>query len=391
MERLKPVVFHDAWGSFVSIASLQGRSIPSPEPESELWMGAHESGPSGVEGPGALTLADVIAADPEGELGGACVARSGPRLPFLLKVLAAGRALSIQAHPTAERARALRADSGGSDDVYVDDEAKPEMLVALAPFEVFVGLREPAVVAAIADRLRVPRFQLIVDAAGTAADPAHALLAEVLAVPAGERTAFVREVVRACVRLEASSDPVGHACAAVVRVAEDHPDDIGLAVLLLMQHRVLEPGEFLDVPPGVLHAYVRGLGIEVLANSDNVVRAGLTEKAVNVEELLRVVDSRAPGGAGRSDAIEDGVELFRSSSDRFQLHRLSASSPVALPGDGGPRIVFCLRGSAVLHGPADRLGLGRAESAFVPAREEGVTVSGPGEVYVVSCPLPAAP
>ncbi|MGL5853090.1 MAG: type I phosphomannose isomerase catalytic subunit, partial [Phycicoccus sp.] len=85
MDRLSPVVFTDAWGSHVSIASLQGRAIPTPEPESELWMGAHEAGPSGTDRPGEPHLADIVAADPTAELGAECVARFGPRLPFLLK------------------------------------------------------------------------------------------------------------------------------------------------------------------------------------------------------------------------------------------------------------------------------------------------------------------
>jgi mannose-6-phosphate isomerase len=390
VDRLEPVVFHDAWGSHVSIATLQGRPIPSREPESELWMGAHESGPAGIDRPGALTLADAIAVDPMGELGPDCVARSGGRLPFLLKVLAAGRALSIQAHPTAERARAVRRAAGGGDDVYVDDEAKPEMLVAIAPFEVFVGLRDFEDVAHLATRLRVPRLSRMVDEAAGAAHPVHALLAGLLHVPPGERPVLAREVVRACVRMEARPDAVGHACAAVARVAEDHPDDIGLAVLLLMRHRVLEPGESLDVPPGVLHAYVRGLGIEVLANSDNVVRAGLTEKAVAIEELLRVVDPGLAGSTGLAEPVAEGVAVYRSSSDRFRLHRLTPSTPLAVPGEGGPRIVFCLRGRIVLEGPDGVLELGPAESAFVPARDGGVRVGGSGEVYVVSCPLRGA-
>ena len=104
MDRLTPVIFTDAWGSHVSIASLQGRDIPSAQPESELWMGAHEEGPAGTDRDGGPDLAAVVAADPVGELGEECVARFGPRLPFLLKVLAPGRAISIQAHPSAEQA-----------------------------------------------------------------------------------------------------------------------------------------------------------------------------------------------------------------------------------------------------------------------------------------------
>ena len=152
MDRLTPVIFTDAWGSNVSIASLQGRDIPSPEPESELWMGAHEEGPAGTDRDGGPDLAAVVAADPVGELGEECVARFGPRLPFLLKVLAPGRAISIQAHPSAEQATTVRATTG--DEVYVDDWAKPELLLAISPFEVFVGMREHAEVAELVGRLR---------------------------------------------------------------------------------------------------------------------------------------------------------------------------------------------------------------------------------------------
>ena len=153
--------------------------------------------------------------------------------------------------------------------------------------------------------------------------------------PAPTRCAdLAREVVAACVRLEASGDELGDAAAAVVRVAEEHPDDIGLVVLLLMHHRVLQPGEYIDVAAGVLHSYVRGLGIEVLANSDNVVRAGLTSKAVNVPELLRIVDPLADGVAGRGRVVEPGLEAFDSASDRFRLYRVTPGR--ALPGEHRP-------------------------------------------------------
>ena len=163
MDRLTPVVFTDAWGSHVAIASLQGRDIPSPDPESELWMGAHEEGPSTTDREGRPDLATVVAADPVAELGERCVERFGPRLPFLLKVLAPGRAISIQAHPTAEQAGTVRASSGNA--VYGDDWAKPELLLAIAPFEVFAGMRTHGEVAAFADRLRVARLTAIVEAA----------------------------------------------------------------------------------------------------------------------------------------------------------------------------------------------------------------------------------
>lgn len=392
MDLLEPVLFTDAWGSHVSIASLQGRSIPSAEPESELWMGAHESGPCGITRDGvATTLTDVIRADPARELGAQCAADFENRLPFLLKVLAPGRAISIQAHPTAEQAREIRlrdAETGHVDATYVDGWAKPEMLVAIAPFRVFVGMRAPDEVAALAKRLAVPRLTALVEAASSQSDPAHALLAAILATPEDEHTGFARELVAACVRVSASPDDDGHQCAAIVKVAEDHPDDIGLAVLLLMHHHILEPGDFIDVPAGVLHSYVSGLGVEVLANSDNVVRAGLTSKELNVPELLRIVDPEAGGSVGRAepDPHLPATEQFPSHSDRFALRRLHSPDGVAIPGDGTPRIVFCLHGDITLASPKVTLALGPVRAAYLSAQDHDVTVTGSGEVFLVTLP-----
>lgn len=392
MDLLEPVLFTDAWGSHVSIASLQGRPIPSEEPESELWMGAHESGPCGITRSGvATTLADVIREDPEGEMGTQCCTAYEGRLPFLLKVLAPGRAISIQAHPTAEQARAIRdrdRERGDVDATYVDDWAKPEMLVAISPFRVFVGMRTHDEVAALAKRLDVPALTDLVTATAHEDDPAHALLAAILAVPDAEHAGFTRDIVAACVRVSSSADEDGHQCAAIVRVAEDHPDDIGLAVLLVMHHRVLEPGDYIDVPAGVLHSYVSGLGVEVLANSDNVVRAGLTSKEINIPELLRIVDPLADGSAGHAEPDPDlaGAERFPSRSDRFALRRLHDPSEVLLPGDGTPRIVFCLHGQVRLAAHDDALDLGPVRAAYLSARDRDVTVTGSGEVYVVTLP-----
>jgi len=389
VDRLHPVVFNDAWGSRVSIASLRGLSIPSPQRESELWMGAHEEGPSPLADRPGQTLADLVAADPQQALGEAALDRYGPRLPFLLKVLAPGKAISIQAHPTAEQAVTER--SRTADTVYGDDWAKPELLVALAPFEVFVGMRDYPHSSEFLDRLGIARLTALAHRCASAQEPAHALLAAVLATPLSERVALTRDVVAACVRVEESGDEFGDAAAAIVRVAEEHPDDIGIVVLLLMNHRVLQPGEYIDVAAGVLHSYVRGLGIEVLANSDNVVRAGLTSKPVNVPELLRIVDPHADGVAGRPQEVRPGVEVFASASDRFVLHRVRAvDSRVRLPGEGGPRIAFCLRGGAELITPDEQVRLGAVESVFLRATERDVYLSPGGEVFAVSTPAPTA-
>ena len=387
MDLLEPVLFTDAWGSHVSIASLQGRPIPSAEPESELWMGAHESGPSGITRDGvATTLAEAIRKDPVAELGERCAADFEGRLPFLLKVLAPGRAISIQAHPSAAQAREVRERDG--DATYVDDWAKPEMLIAIAPFTVFVGMRTPDEVASLSKRLALPRLTALVEAAVDQPNASHALLDAILTTPASEHTAFARELVAACVRVSASPDDEGHQCAAIARVAEDHPDDIGLAVLLLMYHRVLEPGDYIDVPAGVLHSYVSGLGVEVLANSDNVVRAGLTGKELNVPELLRIVDPDADGSVGHAepDPQLPATQRFPSHSDRFALRLLHAPDEVLIPGNGTPRIVFCLHGDVALTSREATLALGPVRAAYLSAQDHDVTVTGSGEVFLVTLP-----
>ena len=386
VDRLEPVVFEDAWGSHVSIASLQGRTIPTVQPESELWMGAHEEGPSGVDRGGCADLASLIAANPERELGPQALAAYGPRLPFLLKVLAPNHAISIQVHPSAERAVEVRRATGSQ--VYVDDWAKPELLVAVSAFEVFVGMRSIEQVAGTFRGLGVRALVELLDRALQAPDPLHALLAGILHTPDTDRVALVRDVVAACVMAEGRDDPDGELSAAVVRIAEEHPDDIGVVVLLLMNHRVLHPGEFIDVPAGVLHSYVRGLGVEVLANSDNVVRAGLTGKAVNVEELLEIVDTSADGVIGRPVHRGPGIETFETTSDRFCLHRVRADEERILPGAvQGPRIAFCLRGEVSVTAGGERVVLKGTESAFLPADTGVVTARGAGELYVVSAPI----
>src|ERR1700733_539556 len=175
MDLLEPVTQPYAWGSHTVIAELQGRPAPTAQPEAELWMGAHPSAPSGVGGPGGRTTLDqVIAADPARELGAACAARFGGRLPFLLKVLAADEALSIQVHPSREQAEeGDRAETerglapGDKSRNYVDDWPKPEILCALTRFEVLAGMRTTADAAALLGALRVPELEpLAADLAG---------------------------------------------------------------------------------------------------------------------------------------------------------------------------------------------------------------------------------
>jgi mannose-6-phosphate isomerase len=390
MDLLRPVIRPYPWGTRTAIAELQGRPVPAPGPEAELWMGAHPSAPSGV---GWTTLDEVIAAAPERALGADCAGRFGGRLPFLLKVLSAEKALSIQVHPSraqaqagyaAENASGLAADDPARN--YVDDWPKPELLYALTPFEVAAGLRTPADASTLLGALEVDELKPL------AADlhDLRVALATILQWP--EPARLVSEVAAACERLAASDSPYAAACAAAVRVAADHPGDIGVVALLLMRHAVLQPGQAVFMPAGGLHAYLRGTGIELLANSDNVVRSGLTSKHIDVPELLRLLDPSVAVPVLSPRPLVDGLATFDTPAPEFRLYLINLLAPsppasaspappspapaLALPGTG-PRILLCLGGACSLRAASGQeLDLTRGESCFIPFADGPVHATG---------------
>jgi mannose-6-phosphate isomerase len=433
VDLLEPVVQPYAWGSREAIAQLQGRPAPSSTPEAELWMGAHPSAPSGVERVGQhATLDAIIAADPVGELGEDCVRRFGARLPFLLKVLAARKALSIQVHPSRAQAEAGYRDEnlrglapGDKRRNYVDDWPKPEILCALARFEVLVGMRNPADAARLLRTVGVPALTSLAaeleeaagqdEAAGT--DPTAVMgdhgrkalarvLARILSWPEDGSRQLIDDVVAACKRIAADDDalsptgaaavsaaegrgsrggPYSDACAAITRIAADHPGDLGIVASLLLQHAVIEPGQAIFLPAGGLHAYLRGTGIELLANSDNVVRAGLTSKHIDVPELLKLTDPAVAVPLIAPRDLGNGIAVYDSPAPEFRLYRASVdASRVALPGDG-PRLVLCVDGTLFLRDAAGAtLKVGRGESCFLSAADQPVTAQGPAEAFIAT-------
>ncbi len=391
MELLQPVIRPYAWGSRHGIAELQGRPVPSAGPEAELWMGAHPSAPSGVA---QTTLDAVIAADPDRELGPACVARFGPRLPFLIKVLSADQALSIQLHPSRAQAETgFRAENkrgllpGDPARNYVDDWPKPELLCALTPFEVLAGLRPAPDAAALLRALSVG--QLAPLAAGLRAATSPQALSRVLAAilewPQASRDALVTAVVAACATLASSDSPYAGACAAAVREAGHHPGDLGVVAMLLLRHAVLAPGQAVFMPAGGLHAYLRGTGIEVLANSDNVVRAGLTGKHVDVPELLKLLDPAVTVPVLTPAPLGDGVTWFDTPAWEFRLYVADLAEPAVTLPAVGPRIALCTDGAATLRtAAAGPVKLARGESCFVPAADGPLRAAGPARLFLAA-------
>jgi mannose-6-phosphate isomerase len=358
------------WGSTTAIPALLGVE-PDGRPAAELWFGAHPDDPSTVVGAGA-TLDALIDADPAGALGPAVVERFGPRLPYLLKILAADKALSIQVHPTRAQAEAGFAaeDAAGVDRAaptrnYRDRNHKPELLCALTPFDALCGFRPVAATRTLLAELALPELDFVLERlAGP--DPLRAAFTAVLTHPQPEPV--VRALAQRVAR--AAEGPLRAARLA----AEDFPGDIGVVLTLLLNDVRLQPGEAIYLGAGNVHAYLRGTGVEIMANSDNVLRCGLTPKHVDVDELLKITDfselpePRRPALGGRFDVpVPD-----------FSLTRLEVDEPFGIH-DLGPCIVLCTEGAV---GVADTaLTPGRA--AFVPAGRPA-SGRGSGTVFVAA-------
>ncbi|WP_371478824.1 mannose-6-phosphate isomerase, class I [Kitasatospora sp. NBC_00315] len=385
-----------AWGSRTAIARLTGRE-PGVLPEAELWMGAHPAAPSLLDrGTGPEPLDEIIARDPVRELGERVTERFGPRLPFLLKVLAAEHALSVQVHPTtaqaeagfaAEQAAGVPLDAPHR--LYKDPHHKPELLCALDEFDALCGFREPAATADLLAGLDLPVLDRWIGVL-RATDPERALrtvLTEALGTDRPRGTAAATALAPALADAARMPGPHARSYAAYAAAARDYPADPGLIAALLLNHVRLLPGEALYLDAGVPHAYLHGTGVEVMANSDNVLRCGLTPKHVDVEALAAVVDFR-PGPPSLVPAVADehGELHHRAPAAEFALSRLDVAGTRSLDGDG-PQILLCTGGSAELHqGAGKPLALRRGDSVFLPAAGAPVELTGSAHFHRARVP-----
>ncbi|WP_199423568.1 mannose-6-phosphate isomerase, class I [Actinotalea solisilvae] len=398
MHQLHGAPRHYAWGSRTAIPELLGVP-PADGPTAEMWFGAHPAAPSLVDLHGeAVPLDAVIARSPGDVMGDDVVARFGPSLPYLLKVIAAERPLSLQVHPTIARARegfdAEEARGVPVDDArrnYRDPNHKPELVYALTRFDALCGFRAPRRAAELLAGLDAPL-----------ATELHGLLT---AQPTyeGIRTAFrsllepdlrppaeaVDEVARACRRRLEDGSPSPRADRTVVRLAEAYPGDPGVVVSLLLNPVTLEPGEAMFVPAGGVHAYLKGVAVEVMANSDNVLRAGLTAKHIDIPELLANVDYvAAPPIRIAPERFYGASKVFYAPVDDFELSVTTVvdGGTHHLPGRG-PRVLLCLDGEVTVAAAGDAsLTLTRGDAAFVPAADGALSAVGRGTVVQADVP-----
>jgi mannose-6-phosphate isomerase len=383
-----------AWGSVTAIPELLGIE-PSGEPAAELWIGAHPDQPSHwLGGQDSPALDALITAQPDRLLGAATVAAFGPRLPFLLKVLAADKALSIQVHPTLKQAKAGFADEerrgvaqSSPERNYSDANHKPELACALTDFDALCGFRPLDQTIQLFDALDVEELLVYRDLlAGE--DGLRATFTTILTLQDPARSRLVDAVVGGCRALVTRGGRWAVAAEASLIAAEDFPGDIGVVLALLLNHVRLAPGEAIFLGAGNVHAYLRGTCVEVLANSDNVLRCGLTSKHIDVPELLRVADfSTLERPRWDAEQRGSGLRTFEVPVADFQLAMIDLHDGATIVDGTGPSIVLCTEGAVELNnpgGPTIRLDRGRA--AFV-APGEPVPLSGAGQVFIASTNL----
>ncbi|GAA1388545.1 mannose-6-phosphate isomerase, class I [Luteococcus peritonei] len=375
-----------AWGSPSEIPRVLGLPA-SGEPQAEYWLGAHASAPSTVDG---QRMDARIEADP-GLVGRASVEQFGARLPYLLKVLAADQPLSLQVHPTREQAEEgharENAEGIAKDDpkrTYKDDWPKPELMLALTPFEALCGFRDPMRTAELFEKLGIPALDQMV--APLRLRQGSAGLAEVFLdalSSTDEHRDLVVETVARCVPHVEAEGEFGLFCRTAVLLDEFFPGDPSILAALMLNRFTMQPGEAVFLEAGSMHAYLKGTGIEVMANSDNVVRGGLTRKHIDVDELVRVVNfDAAPVELVQPTQEAPGLTRYPTPAPEFALWQVDPTEgvDVSLPATDSGRILLVIEGHLR---DAEGTELHQGQAAFIDAGEQ-VVVSGDATAFLAA-------
>ena len=384
MQKLINSVQNYAWGSKTALTDLYGIANPNNLPMAELWMGAHPKSSSKIEDASgqARSLRDVIDADKAALLGDKVAQRFG-ELPFLFKVLCADQPLSIQVHPNKqaseigfakENAAGIPLDAAERN--YKDPNHKPELVFALTPFLAMNAFREFSEIISLLQPVAGAHKAIAHFLENPNADALSQLFASLLNMQ-GEEKSHALAVLKA-----ALDSQQGEPWETIRLISEFYPDDSGLFSPLLLNVVKLNPGEAMFLFAETPHAYLQGVALEVMANSDNVLRAGLTPKYIDIPELVANVKFVAkPAAELLTQPVKNGAELdfpIPVEDFAFSLHDLSQTETTIAQESAA--ILFCVEGEATLHKGEQHLVLKPGESAFVAANESPVSVSGTGRL-----------
>jgi mannose-6-phosphate isomerase len=392
-----------AWGSKTAIAELVGYPTPSPKPQAELWMGAHPKAPSEVLlNNKRISLIELIKKDPIAILGKSTSRKFSGSLPFLFKVLAAGEPLSIQAHPTVKQARdGFRRENRENipldayERSYKDQNHKPEIISALSPFWAMSGFRPVVKMLNILNEISLQSIIKEIDDFHKSPDTngLKNFFALLMNLPKGRKEGAVGETIRWAEKAKNEKNPeFDNISRWILKLNEKYPGDIGVLSPVILNLVRLNPGEAMFTHAGVLHAYLEGEGIELMANSDNVLRGGLTEKYIDVRELLRILDySSTEVRKIPAVTLPNGEMYYDSPAQEFRLSRIHVkkNDDHTSAEKRSVEIAICIEGSCAIHeeGKSRTLDISKGDSILIPACVNRYAIKGAARLFKASVPL----
>ncbi|MDP3178376.1 MAG: mannose-6-phosphate isomerase, class I [Spirochaetaceae bacterium] len=407
IHRLDNPVQRYAWGSRDGITKAIGIANPGGGPLAEVWMGAHPKAPSVIvddEGE-RVGLDRFIARDPRRALGRSLVESRGETLSFLFKALSAGTPLSIQAHPSKRKAihgfdrenlNGIPLDAPERN--YRDPNHKPEMAVALTRFEMLLGFRPFGEIVDNLHILGLGRFDRVLRRLEKSPGRVElsVLFYDLLSLDPAEKLemlAAARERVVQALGSGGLSAEVEIALRWTLRLMESFPGDGGAVAPLILNRVVLEPGRSIFIAPGELHAHLEGTCLEIMANSDNVLRGGLTGKHIDIPELVSVLSFNAQAMvSAEPEPVSPREEAYPVYAPDFRLSRVSLGAGQDYRRSGrSPEILLCAGGEAsILVAGEGPLPLARGESVFVEAEAPEYEIESEGGALVYRASVPGA-
>lgn len=400
MYRISGVRRHYDWGSYDAIPWLMGEQV-TDDPVAELWFGVHPTGPAPLEADVPHPdLKSLIEADPVAMLGEDVQSRFGDTLPFLMKLIAPARPLSLQVHPSLEQAReGFTKENAAGIPIdaptrnYRDSNHKPEMVFALTRLEAMCGFRAPRRALEILEGLDAEitkRLTRILHKNPTSSGMKQAF-ASLISGPHRPDASQVEQVARACqARLDSKTSPSPRADTIVGLLQREYPGDPGVITALLLNPVTLRGGETLFIRAGTVHAYLSGLAVEVMASSDNVLRAGLTSKHIDIDEMLHCMDFvSAPPTRLAPEIFGSATEVFYAPVEDFELNvtRIRETHGRQPVRGRGPRVIVCVDGKVTLHNKDGQcLPLKCGQAVFVPACDGPIEARGSGTIVQADVP-----
>ncbi|MBM7052238.1 mannose-6-phosphate isomerase, class I [Rothia sp. ZJ1223] len=384
--KLKNQIQNYAWGSHTTLAQMRGVPVPTQDPEAEVWVGAHPSAPSIALLDGQEQgLDQLVEQDPQRFL---VAERSNDAFPYLFKILAIDAPLSIQVHPTDEQAEEGFADENARGIAldaphrnYKDRFSKPETVIAVSEVKILTGVRDAHQLDALASGFNLEWLQALLPAP-TAKD----LLTTIIQLDEDATVRAVDETVAAAAAYSGDERVLVKAAELVEMVAGKYPGDRGLLVALVMNYIELAPGESAFTPDGQVHAYLDGTAIELMNPSDNVMRAGLTPKHIDTDELIKIlaVEQGSPE-IQTPERITPGVATYAMWDQRLSVTRVQVreDAPIEFTFEGTSTLIST-GGQVTITGAGQSFEITGTESVMHVGAPVTATITGTGDLYIAA-------